>query len=437
MNVFTLTIVLLFFFFIAFFVDMKNLISPTLWMVMMFLLACIGYLLNMEYFGMDISMQTVWVILLSLLTGWMGEISAKHIKVSVKKKIKLDSKMKLIQQEMKILQPGKYVVLFSALFVLFLGIYRYLEMYSFTRKRGNTRFFMTVKFIRGYVTVGDFDFNGYITLLSGLADAIAFISLYYAVMRLIVKKEKSYFNFLPSICYLVYLISTTGRTGYLKFFIFLIAIIYFAILRSGRLTKKSIYKFIKYMIIVCFIMIAVFYLYGVIFRKADETLPKYFGDYFSAGMYGLNKYLNSPWKQNVQFGQYTLANFYYYINRIFKTRYVVAAHHLPFFYYGLDRSNIYTGYLLPIQDYGMIGLLISRYFIAMIMTGLYKAIKNGNTSNQAVQTIIYGYFLYICFSIVIADRFKELLTVTSFPSFLFFLYFVNWIYRKYGETEEK
>ena len=52
----------------------------------------------------------------------------------------------------------------------------------------------------------------------------------------------------------------------------------------------------------------------------------------------------------------------------------VAPHHLKFFSYGdgTYSSNIYTSLVLPIQDYGIIGMLISRMIISFTCTKIFN-----------------------------------------------------------------
>ena len=169
MNVMILMLLLFVLFFWVLLAEPTNLISPTLWMVSMFILACIGYIASISSFGTDISVATMIVIITSLLAGWIGELLSKHVRIKVYGK-------KQFANEKSLVSPNLSVIWVSGVFVLLLGLYRYYEMYLFTKTVGNKDIFRTVQYIRGYMTIGDFSFNSLITFLSGLADAIVFFS---------------------------------------------------------------------------------------------------------------------------------------------------------------------------------------------------------------------------------------------------------------------
>ena len=86
----------------------------------------------------------------------------------------------------------------------------------------------------------------------------------------------------------------------------------------------------------------------------------------------------------------------------------VAPHHLKFFSYGdgTYSSNIYTSLVLPIQDYGIIGMLISRMIISFTCTKIFNRTILEKIGNKMFLLIIMSsLFGYMYINTPIADRF--------------------------------
>ena len=140
----------------------------------------------------------------------------------------------------------------------------------------------------------------------------------------------------------------------------------------------------------------------------------------------MDDFIREPWKKNTLIGEYTLSNLYYWCNKLFMSDFHIPEYHLPFFSYKVGKSNIYTAFAFPIQDFGIIGMLFTRILIGYIFSKIRKkAIKEREISNHILVTVILGHLLYGNFFVVIADRYVELISVVSFPMLLVYIYIIN------------
>lgn len=409
-------------FILAFVMFRNKLTSISLWVSGMMLAASVAYIVNLDYFGRDLSAETILVVEGCILFYFIGEALGQKVHLKVK-----DTKVCVSQYD-----PSIYKIILVSIVIILVGAYKMYLMYKFAISKGHSDIVTLISFMRPYLNSGSFTTNAFLSMFASFAEATSYVFIFYFLSNLVYFKKVTKKLILPVISYFIFLISTTGRTGYLRFFIITLGILYI-LLRANPKKANSIVsqQFIKHVILVGIIMVIVFYAYGTIFRHSSRTLGQYFGNYFSAGLLGLDSYFGDKWDPNIEFGQYTLSNIYYYLNKIFGSTYYVVDHNLPFFSWENSRSNIYTAFVLPLQDYGVTGLFLTRIFIAFLYTCIENyALKIKIPSKHILSIIIFGYFLYIVFSTPIADRFIELITVTTFPSLLIFILLVNKFFEK-------
>lgn len=411
----------------------RNLISASLWVTGMFLISSVSYLAYIDYFVTDITLKTMILIQGSIIFCIFGEICGTKVRLRVrqKKSVASSSKSSLtgVFSYKKIVPRTIYIYTVS-LFILGVGAYRFYDMYKYTRTLGNSSIFNTVFMIRGLFTADKYSVSVPVQLLTSLCEGFAYVSLFYFFYNAILFKVRKTKLLLPVISYFLLLISTTGRTAYMKFFIISIGVVYVFLKMSGLSKSIMNKKLFRYSIVAVALLVAVFFFYGAFIRKSNRTFLKYFADYFAVGTFGLDYMVKNPWHPNEIFGQYTLGNLYYYINKL-GANFNVPEHHLEFFFWENGKSNIYTALALPMQDYGVVGLFITRFILTFIygQLSLY-VVKQKNMDKLFIPTIIFGYFLYVFFFHPIADRAIEFLTVTSFPTFLMSLCAGNKLFRR-------
>ena len=400
----------------------KRLTSISIWVSGMLFIASVAYAININYFGSDISSELVLLIEGCILCYFFGETIGRRFNISVDA---YGDEGYVFGR--RVYKPSKIKIFLLCILIIAITLYKFYDMYEFALTRGHSGLLNLVSFMRPYMNDGTYTNSTLLSIFASYAEASAYVFIFYFLYDLIYDEKKYIRLIFPIVCYFFFLISTTGRTGFIRFFIILLGILYILLKGKSKYNNISVdYKYVKYIFIIGIIMVTVFYLWGSIFRNSSRTIGQYFANYFSAGIYGLNYYLKNGWPRNEAFGEYTFSNIYYYINKIFGTNYEIVAHNLPFFSWGKSRSNIYTAFVLPLQDYGIIGLLFTRTVIGILYTSLESYVLRARyVDRHILVAIVFGYFLYINFSVPIADRFIEFLTVTTFPSLMFFVFIQN------------
>ncbi len=429
MNILILFIFLLIEFILFFCIAKKRLTSISLWASGTFLLSVISYIAWIGYFGKDISFDTVIVIEGSILCYFIGELLGTKKRIRIPR-FTLGNYRFGLSDYSKVMIPKRGFIWAISFFILMIAAIRYYDMFLFVRRIGKNNIFMVIYHIRAYATAGEYSVGTLINLLSSVGEACAYVFTFYFMYNLIHLHKRYNILLMPIITYMLYLLTTTGRTGYLRFFLIVIGILYVLLKHSEHHFNIEL-KFIKYVIILLAAAIAIFFLYGLLARKSERSFFKYFADYFAAAIYGLDGYLESPWPSNDHFGQYTLSNYYYWRNRIFSTDFEIPKHHLPFFYWSSGKSNIYTGFILALQDFGILGLFITRILLGALYSMIESyLLRETDTVRHILLLIFFGYFLYVNFSLSVADRFIEFLTVITFPLFVISICLVNRLYIK-------
>ncbi len=425
MNAIYLTIILLIEIIVFVFVTKFDVLSSALWVAAMLFFTAAVYSINISIFGRDFTYSTVAVVSLTPICYFIGEFLGK--KNSLKYiNLKLKSK-KYRDMEGRVLISGTIFIYLITIVIVLLGLYKLWKMFLYTKEIfGNTDILLTAYYIRSALTSGEYDDGTFIGLVSTMTEAAAFVFIYYYIYNTIFFRRTETKLLFPVAAYFFYLMTTTGRTGYIKFFIITIAVVYCMLSRSNKNLRYILKKAFKFILLAFLLILAIFYFYGYFIRKSTHNLSEYFVEYLSAGLYGLDDFIREPWKKNTLIGEYTLSNLYYWCNKLFMSDFHIPEYHLPFFSYKVGKSNIYTAFAFPIQDFGIIGMLFTRILIGYIFSKIRKkAIKEREISNHILVTVILGHLLYGNFFVVIADRYVELISVVSFPMLLVYIYIIN------------
>ncbi len=405
-------------FFLLFFISMSNcgnFLSCSFISTVMFFISDVFYVLFINPLCGDLSLKTITVVSFAIFFIFVGEFITNFGEFQIKFFSCRCEKICLYISNFK-------VILFTLInfFVIYLKI-KMLNQLG-TQFGVGTNLFSIMKLLRGSITSGEIEFPVYMQLLSSVSDAVAYSFMFFFLFYLIVLRKKRLLLLLPVVSHLIMQIFSTGRSGFILFAIVLLFEVLFLINNKNTisLNKKNTTKVIKYVVPVVVTLAIFFYLYGNIVRGASHTFVEYLSQYIAAPLYGLNDYLDNCWIANNHLGQYTLQNFYYYLNKL-GYEFAIPPTHLSFFSFGNQISNIYTSLVFPIQDYGITGLFLTRILIGIIYSCIIYKAQNVifvNMRNDSAKIILASYMLNACVYSVVADKYRMFLTVTSFPFFV-------------------
>lgn len=364
----------------------------------------------------DISLFTVLIVFGATFFMLLGELLAKRISISIVD-FQKSEKSKVEYSSINI-SNLKIIIAFSICFLTF--ILRMKTMFSFSNIYGIDN---SIASLRLYVTHGEITNSMLTVLLTYTSKVIAYLFTTYFFINLYYTKKATIKYIFPIIGYLLVEYSTTGRNGFLKyivFFLFSSIIISKMISHSKTISIKG--KYIKLVTIAVLVIGIVFFAYGRFAREISDSIFQTLGSYVAGGIYGLDYYIHNPWDKNTQIFQYTFYNIYDLIQRL-GIDVIVREHNLPFYTNGGITSNIYTGFVLPIQDFGFIGFFLTRLIIGFSYAKIWKMLYmySFNINKYIVQITIGISIWYPIWQVFVADRFIDYIDTNIIINILLFV----------------
>ena len=419
MIILLLTITLAVMTIVIFLTSRERLITTSLIVSLSFLIASLLYIINYKIIGSDISFISAMTIIGSVLSFWIGEYVAKHIKIGKKARIKWPESTNLVLRMKKF--AFRIFILCIAIFLI-----RYYDLYRYLVEKGEyTGLFSVLSDIRLDYATGLYVDRGivmqiviYVTIL---LEIISYIYLYYYIRSRIVYKKNELKLLFPIVGYLLIILTFTGRTGYIEYLsVFLTMFIYTFYKCRSLYASPEEYKsraMIQRIAKIIALFAILFFGYQFIFRNDESTLAKSITAYIAAPLYGYSimdgKLFYGINGQNMTFGYYTFQYIHSMINSLLGTRIPVPVfHNLPFFEYAKGSSNIYTSLLFSYLDFGYGGVLVTRCilgFISGFTLNILLKCYNPSDLRTIPCLVFYGLLFNAALSAAIADRYAGLL----------------------------
>lgn len=432
--IYILFIILLVIAIIIYLLNKRNILLPSFITTVVFIIGTMVYIFCYKKYGYDISLKTMLVIIASILSIFAGEVFCKFGKYQFKftsktyKKNAIGSENIIFSMaEINIPYKITFIFIIVEIIAAVRRAYSLIQIGKEIGFTGDVR--MLISSTRGVLTNSIYTIDTLTQFFCSIAAAIAYLFFYYFLREKIIFKKNHYLYLCVVLIYFIMQIFSTGRQGFIE--IIIIAFVESVLITyNSKMRKNSIFKSgdnIKYAIFSLLCIIVIFYFYGMYFRHSSNSLIDSLGEYVAAPLFGLNDFLNNRWEKNNYLGQYIFKNYYYYLNK-FGSNYNLVSDHLPFFNCAKTSSNVYTGLVLPIQDFGVGGMIITRFFIGIIYSELLYQIKHClSKSNQwhIFKSVLFSYMMVAVAYSSIADKYKEFFTVTSFPLLILSLAIIN------------
>lgn len=392
-------------------------LSPSLIMVLSFLVSSSVYFINYNIIGKDIEPITGVLIICSIVSFYFGEILSTCIKINNNRRSRLLNHH--VTSRMKRLALPLFFV------DIFIFLIRYYDLYKYLSETGQfTSLLSVISDIRLDYALGLYTNRGiviqiviYITIILEL---ISYIYLYSFVFEYVSKRKIDWRLLLPIAGYLLIILTFTGRSSYIEYIAIATTMFAFNYIKlsssSFRLNKQRegfiIAKTVKFVAIFS----VLFFSYEYIVRNGNSSLLNSITSYIAAPLYGLSTMNNSVFYgidgRGLTFGYYTLQYLHILLNNFFGFKIPVPSfHNLPFFYYEKGSSNIYTSLIFSYLDYGYFGVIITRFILGfisgLVLSRLIKGYKAGDYL-AIPSLIVSGLFIYAALNASIADRYAGL-----------------------------
>lgn len=403
-----------------FFLSNKILLTPSIIALSMFLFSATTVAFNNAYFGVQIRLNTVLVILGAMAFLIFGECVTRNINIKRKeRKLFYGAESKKKQFEGSLMVIPKSVVFCIYCFMGITLIFRYMTMFRLSLLGGNPGSFMRAfGYARRYMLnhpESSLNFGTIINQLSVFSECITYIFSYTFFNNLIrfKKMNLAYILTIPLLC--MQIVCDTSRSGVMGVICTVVIIGFFNLYSfAGWKTTYNV-KIIKIAIISLIGLLFLFSSLAYLTMREDQDPLTNVVKYVGSPLVGLDIYLNTVRPRNAIFGQETL----YYLHTLLDQWGLIDApysswHH-SFFYYAKDNSNIYTGLRRSIQDYSIFGMLFTRLLIGIVyMAVLKKIIKDSKAGREKWMLVVFICMLYEPIAMMpITDEFPQFISTST------------------------
>lgn len=390
----------------------KSFFSPSLIVVFSFGISCITLIFNHSFFGYeDISSYSFVIIIFSLVALIVGELFGKYMILRKRSNHSLVS----IRRNRYLPTDYNYSVnkWFLAI-VITLGVFvvvsKAITVYKLSLTLGNVGgFWNSFSVVRKYVNSGEtIQVNRFITYTAVFVKASSLYCVFVFLQDFFFKKKIAFKLIVPLILYSIYTLTSTARTGVIEMFAAFL-IMFFAFAVAKNVNKKTTNRLIVVSSIIVFaILIVVFIIAGNI-RTMDysENTASDFVNYLGSPLIVFSRWLEG--NETSPFAGYaTVPQLVNILNRLgivnvsvsYKEMYTAET------VLQSSMSNLKTWLKAPIQDFGIAGMIISRFFIGILYAFVTSFITNQRLSKGHVGCFIFGCLLfYPIISASIADKF--------------------------------
>lgn len=389
-----------------------DVISPGFLCGIMFMVSCIFLILYVEEWNIHIGLRTIGIILIGLLMFWGGEYWANKNSIYTKTIGKKKKKAKLNYIEVNV-----WILISIILMMVLATVLYYRELVEFAYENGYTEgskdtmlFYVRRATVLKGISISSRGYEGlYVSLISTMSFAWAYISLYILIYNYILFRYKKNCLYYIIIC-LIYILQTVlsgGRTGLIYFCV--IALVMFIIINDKKhgVSFKGALKYMGLAIGILCVLLVVFYNIGGLTGKTEiYSLKDTLSIYLGSSIYSLDQFVEgtSSVGESPYFGAYTLTGVYNVLAKVGIMDGKEIINLLPFVKMtSTDETNVYTSFMRYIADFGVAGFAAIQFLMGTIFGTCFRWVKK--EERLGVFTIIFSIMMICIFQISIEERF--------------------------------
>ena len=378
-------------FIIAYLINQKDILSPWVITIGMFLVSTVFAILNIETWDFQLSSITVIVILSGVFAFGVGEllVSAMFEKHGKAKSIVHTKKANRIEVQGWILA----VIVIGMICGLLVMVK---QTYDMSLQAGNPGGLATMLeyarklYIQPGYTIGKASIH-----ISLMGKALSAIFLYFFMNNVFYDKKKRDILYLfPVVLYLGMAALGTGRTFMIEFLG--MALIFGLIIerKKNNWVTISIVKVALIAVAALLIFFIFFFLFGFITGKSQGTkLFDMVSVYTGMSIPSLDVWLNKAKDIPTVFGEETMYGVTSVLRKLNIIQYLrETVRHLEFVDFGDATGNVYTCFRRYINDFGYVGMLLVQTAVGSFYSVFYNNIKREN--GFGILLIFYGILMY-------------------------------------------
>ncbi|MDY6367317.1 MAG: O-antigen polymerase [Clostridia bacterium] len=400
-----LLVVLVFEALLIFFVNGKNIVSPSFIACMICIFSVSVYALSGNYYQYDLHFNTVLVVSGLILALFVGEM----IIAAITRQTALIS----FKRTAKPIVLPIYVCIILEVFVAVVGVFYFRSVYSFSLKVGNTpgNYFGMAYYVR----TAEIPYESGVWISQGrvISDCILYFFTYYLFYNKAVtgKFFWRYVWLLPA--YAIHILAADNRTTLLQSIVICVIIIFFILKQKSSWSKKNDKKIVFWSVFAVALYFLLFRLLGYRTNfSGQKDLWHNLVKYSSSGLMGLDKYLNGEIVlKDTIFGERILMGIYGVLRSWGFADIPAIEHFEPFYYFAGASSNIYSGFKSPVQSFGIVGAVFFFVGIGMLLSVLINSAKYNKFS--CIKLFLIGLMVYPIVMLPIDGVYSSVLTVST------------------------
>lgn len=428
-----LTIILLFF--LAYKIFDSNIISPSVVVCIVFIISTIFAVLNVKKWNIDYSPEAYLVIVLGIITIIMTEAFIKWCAGLHNKGISKQTNIS-ITRIIRIEKWKTYLILIFSVIVTVLYYKEVCRVANAGSIFGGSILYNYNQVLKKGGELGiEESMNPVIIQLSKIIMASAYTYL-YAFINNMINKDKiknNIFYLLPVVIYFFQSALSSSRIQFIYLIIYSIIISYILYKQNTNWVGNISYKYIKMGFLIILIGLPSFYFLGehIMGRTTGNTLFQYVSVYAGGSIQHLNQYIQSPPPKSSILGEESFVYLYISLWKFGLTDFHRTVHLEYRYLDDVTHGNVYTFFRRPLQDFGIVGLII----LTIIVFGIYSYVyyfKICNSKQSYRKDKIILLFAYLYYPIALASIDECATDLISFGNFYTYamLIFAFWFFTR-------
>lgn len=384
----------------------RDLLSPSFWACIMFLIGVIINIINVYRWGTSYSIKSIAIIMLGLTCIMCGEF----VVTSLNRPRHILSKKKSIYNNFHsrpiMINDIKLIVILIVMFVCL-----FIDIRSMNRALNVDNIFTSLYGAAHTSTGGSFTRRLVVAVNKGFAYCFIYLIFYN---KIICRDKIQKKFFLPIIIYCLDALINTGRIVFIRLIVYTLFLFILFYVRNNGNRMKQVLKVFAVGVVALIAFFLIFTLMGKllgkgIYNSAIDVIYYYTG----SSIYTFNQYVVQGRTSSAYFGEHTLYGIYNILHYLISSIPHINNPSLEVTYIPHWYSNIYTAFRRYYQDFGWAGMVVIPTFLGIFFTKLKMQAQLDDTYGW--KCIFFAYSIYPIIEIAIEERF--FMTYLSFSTF--------------------
>ena len=411
--------ILLFLCFVFFKFDLA---SPSILLIVPYLISVVFLLSNKNEWQVSISDITFFVVFFGLFLTFLGEVFARIIVIGCRSKKLNCNSLRLVK--LTPILPKSYFINLVIIYMVFFSIFYARHILAVVDSSGASS-----EVILGAYRAAEKKQNLVLTFFLVINLPLAYFFLLSFVENYVYHGLLKLKLLVPVFLYAVTLALTSSRIGVLYLLVSTVLFSFITYQKKRRWRFSFSPKVAKKILVSLLITLIIFYFLGFLTGKSNYHSFYYIVSlYIGSSIAALDSFLLGFQYSFSQFGSETLVSLRNFLSFLRIDVELSDGRILDFVHLGNmpSRTNIYTSFRRVANDYGFFGIVIYQFFIGFLFSLLYQVLKVKKGYFFEFIILVYVYFSqYLIFSFVDERILVNVLSLTSFVQIIQFFILVR------------